>query len=93
MFEKGIFSRGHLKVSTFNNVKTGGGNIYSNPTPNFCYKVITFTTVCDMYSFEELLSSHMEKVDSILRTWHYDTFCIIKDEGHGSLDSNIFEGN
>ena len=44
-------------------------------------------------SLEELLTSHMEKVDSTSRTWHFDIFCIIKDEGHGSLDSNIFEEN
>ena len=44
-------------------------------------------------SLEELLSSHMEKADNTSRTWHSDIFCIIKDEGHGSLDSKIFEEN
>ena len=44
-------------------------------------------------SLEEFLYSHMEKVDSTSRTWHSDISYIIKDEGHGSLDSNIFEGN
>ena len=44
-------------------------------------------------NLEELLSSHMEKVDNTSRTWHFDIFCIIKDEGHGSLDSNILEEN
>jgi len=44
-------------------------------------------------SLEELLSSHKEKVDSTSRMWHFDMFCIIKDEGHSSLDSNIFEEN
>jgi len=44
-------------------------------------------------SLEELLSSHMEKVENTSRTWHFDMFCIIKDEGHSSLDSNIFEEN
>jgi len=44
-------------------------------------------------SLEELLSSHMERIDSTSRTWHSDIFCIIKNEGHGSLDSNIFEEN
>lgn len=34
-FEKGISSKDDVKVSTFNKGKTGGGNIYSNPTLNF----------------------------------------------------------
>ena len=56
--------------------------------------MITVTIVQDMSdSLEELLSSHMEEVDSTSRTWHPDIFFIIKDEGHGSLDSNIFEEN
>ena len=44
-------------------------------------------------SLVELLTSHMEKVDSTSRTWHSNIFCIIKYEGHGSLDLNIFEEN
>lgn len=65
--------------------------MYSNPTLYFCHKVSTFTTVQDMSdSLEELLPSRMEEVDSTSKTWHFDIFWIIKDEGHGSLDSNIF---
>ena len=44
-------------------------------------------------SLEELLPSHMEEVDSTSKTWHFDIFWITKDEGHGSLDLNIFEAN
>ena len=44
-------------------------------------------------SLEEILSSDMEEVDSTSRTWHSDIFCIIKNEGRGSLDSYIFEEN
>ena len=34
-FEKKISSKDNLKVSTFNKVKAGGGNMYLNPPLNF----------------------------------------------------------
>ena len=42
---------------------------------------------------EKFLPPHMKEVDSTSRMWHSDIFWIIKDEGHRSLDSNIFEEN
>ena len=40
-------------------------------------------------SMEELLPLHIKEVDNTSKTWQSVIFWIIKDKGHGSLDSNI----
>jgi len=40
-------------------------------------------------NMKELLPSHIKEVDNTSKTWPSVIFWIIKDKGHGSLDSNI----
>ena len=92
-FERGMptrYARHHLKLLRFNQVKTGGDNMYSNSTLDFCHKVSIFTTLQDMWnSLQEFWLSRMKMVDNTSRTWPSVTFWIIKDKGHAFLDSKI----